>query len=167
MVHEKMNANDDFFCTKLCCDIEQVFIPSSYCKISDSKASDCTIYHFTHGQCAAFAIALYREFSYPLLCIWTDWSPYDYKDESTPKKRLEHAFCKNPHDERTVIDARGVKPLEYILHDVYKDKYSEENVVSTNEEVLIKDGVLGGVKELEIKKAQAFIKKHIERYKVD
>lgn len=150
-----MDNRKDTICTDLFCDIGDCpyYEGSSNAYIC---LDSCPIYHFTHGECIPFAIALHGIFNnYPLSCI---------KDEKLNYKVI-HAFCKNPYNENTVIDARGVKPLKYILDVVYKNQgYSEKDVYDITEDGLFKEG---GIRDSEIKKAKTHIKKYMGKYKVD
>jgi hypothetical protein len=142
----------EIICDKLNCDKEDYF-PTTYCDISNCKADYCTIYYFTHGQCAAFAIALHDLFKYPLSILFKNSSP------------CIHAFCRDLYDNK-VIDARGISSIGYILHNVYHDNYDTNDIKPTTREQLKIIGKGEGVSDLMIEKAKSFIEKNVDVYKI-
>src|SRR5271157_5241031 len=122
--HERMIEKKYVKCTERYCDRDK-YRPDKYCDVSECIASQCAIYYFTHDTCIQFAIALHREFHYPLCRLNTNKCNHD----------VLHVFCLNPNDTNMVIDARGITDKNYI-RDIYSE-YSEKVFLNTTEEELM------------------------------
>jgi len=158
-----MDIAKDLVCAELYCD-KYSYGPRDDCEVSKGISSSCLVYSFTHDYCAAFAIALHKEFeNYDLLCIEEDWPIDEIKTESTPPKKLIHAFCRNPYNEDNVFDARGNISLKYLFNVVLKNK-SLKDVDNTTEDRLMEHHKNKFVKKLDIIDAQAFIQQYMEIY---